>query len=706
MRDDAQMEDDPETDHAPRRWPTVVAIAVTVIATACVLSILLRGRPIQVLYDRWIIHVYPFAMFVVWFGRILLRRRGDHWLGRLFIGFAVLVTIHVAVIALSDAQMVAAGVDTLTGEAFVPAELPRTGAIAFWISSWLWLVWTALGFPILLLRFPDGRLPGPRWRMVLPILGLGLAALIAGHGLATWPTSTYPIRPDSAPLATSLTTGLVLAGGLLVLAGGVAAFASIVVRWREAEGEQRQQIRVVGLATGLLVLSVAALWPWPWLWAASQLAAGMVFFLAYSVAILRYRLHDLDVAVNRTVVGSLLVVAVTGVYVAIVVGIGSLVGRAADHPLLPLIAVGLIAVLFEPTRRRLRRVVDRLLYRRDVDAYEVLSELADQLRDAGGIDAVGGRVTELLVRGTGADRAEITVSAGDTSHTLSATGSAAPEAPVLTEPIVHDGEQLGAVSLFARSIADLAPDAPALLHQVAGTLGTVLRNAHLTAALEARIDELRRSRQRLVTAQDQARRSLERDIHDGAQVRLVALRLQVGIAAQQAAELPDTDETVPLRASLDRLGEEADATIRTLRELSRGLHPPVLETEGIAAALRAGARGLPVDVSVHDQTLDRFAPQIEAAVYFCCLEAVKNAATHAQARIVRVALTVVDGTLRFCVEDDGTGFDPATARDGRGLVNLEDRISGLDGRVTIDTSSGRGTRIAGEVPLQPLVSDR
>ncbi|TVR33485.1 MAG: hypothetical protein EA388_10860 [Nitriliruptor sp.] len=154
-------------------------------------------------------------------------------------------------------------------------------------------------------------------------------------------------------------------------------------------------------------------------------------------------------------------------------------------------------------------------------------------------------------------------------------------------------------------------------------LGVRLRGADL--------DQRRRSRQRLVHAQDTARRDLERDLHDGAQARLVALRLLVGLAAAEAARLPDDHRIARLRDLLERLGDEADGTIRTLRDLSRGLHPPVLESDGIAAALRAGARGLPIDVEVSAPDLARCAPSVEAAVYFACLEAINNAATHAGA---------------------------------------------------------------------------
>jgi two-component system, NarL family, sensor kinase len=440
--------------------------------------------------------------------------------------------------------------------------------------------------------------------------------------------------------------------------------------------------------------------------ARSRWCSIFAFLATYTVAVLRFRLHDLDVAINRTVVASVLAAMVTALYLGVVVGIGSLVGRSSQRPLLPLVAVGLVAVLFEPARRRVRRLVDRWLYGRDADAYEVLSELATQLRDAGASDTVPDRVADLLVRGTGASGARITMTADGAPLALAEAGSIDAAPPVLTAPILHDGEVLGEVTLHARAGSDLAPDASVLVDDVAGTLGAVLRNAVLTAELTAQVDELRRSRARLLTAHDEARRELERDLHDGAQARLVALRLQLGLAATRAAALPDTEESASLRALLERLGDDTDVAIRSLRDLSRGLHPPVLETAGVAAALRAGVRGLPVEVTIEPADLGRAPRAVETAVYFCCLEAVKNAASHADARRIHVTLERREGWLAFTIEDDGRGFDPTSVTNGRGLTNLEDRIRGLHGRVEVDTGPGRGTRVRGELPVQPLVSDR
>jgi two-component system, NarL family, sensor kinase len=688
-----------------RRGPTVLAVAGSVLVVAGLASMVLRGRSPEVLYARWLFHNVPTAIALLWFGHALARQRPGHGLGRLFLLAGVASALHVAAICLADARLVAAGVGPHAHFEFVPADLPLDASVPFWFSAWLWLIPAGLAGTLLLLLFPDGRLPSSRWRPLVPVVVTGILLLVAAYMISAWPTSDRAIEVNQPPQALAIPRSLTVAGGSLLLIATAAAVASLGLRWRRSPADERQQVRTVALSGAAMAIGLTALWPWQAVWVPVSMVLILAFLTTYTVAVLRFRLHDLDVAINRTVVASVLAAMVTGLYLVVVVGIGSFVGRSSQQPLLPLLAVGLVGVLFEPARRRVRRLVDRWLYGRDADAYEVLSELAGQLRHAGSTTTVAERVTELLVRGTGASGAAITTTVGNRRQTLAATGLLEPGTPALTASVVHDGEELGEVALHARSPAGLAPDAPALLHDVAGTLGAVLRNALLTAELTAQVDELRRSRERLLTAHDEARRELERDLHDGAQARLVALRLQLGIAASRTAALRG-DGAASLRTLLDRLGDDADAAIRSLRDLSRGLHPPVLETAGIAAALGAGVRGLPVDVVIEAADLGRTEAAVETAVYFCCLEAVKNAATHADARRIHVTLSQRDGWLRFTVEDDGRGFDVDRATRGRGLANLEDRVSGLHGRLSVDTSPGLGTRIHGELPAQPLVSDR
>jgi two-component system, NarL family, sensor kinase len=684
----------------------VLAVVCTSLVVVAVGSMVARGRPPEVLYARWLFHNAPTAVMLLWLGHALARRRSRHGLAPLFLVMGVASALHVTAISVADARLVAAGLGTGADLAFVPAALPLDASVPFWFSAWLWLVPAGCAGTLLLLLFPDGRLPSPRWRPLVAVIGTGIALLIAAYMIAAWPWHDQLIDIRQPPASRTLPRLLTVAGGSLLLAATVGSVVSLRLRWRRSDAVERQQVRAVAVAGAAMALGLTALWPWQAIWVPVSMALIFGFLGTYTVAVLRFRLHDLDVAINRTVVASVLAAMVTVLYLGIVVGVGSVVGRSSQRPLLPLLAAGLVAVLFEPARRRVRRLVDRWLYGRDADAYEVLSELAGQLRDAGATDTVPDRVADLLVRGTGAGGARITMTSDGAPLVLAEAGDVGGAPSVLSAPIVHDGEELGTVTLHARTGSDLAPDAGTLVDDVAGTLGAVLRNALLTAELTAQVAELRRSRERLLTAHDEARKELERDLHDGAQARLVALRLQLGIASTRAAALGATEEATSLRQLLERLGEDTDAAIRSLRDLSRGLHPPVLESAGIAAALQAAVRGLPVAVVIEADQLGRAEPTVETAVYFCCLEALKNAASHAGARRVRVTLGKDAGWVVFEVEDDGRGFDPATASRGRGLTNLEDRVHGLGGELRVDSAPGRGTRIRGQLPLQPLVSER
>ncbi len=676
----------------------------TVVVVAAVGSVVLAGRPIDVLYDRWMLHNGPAAVVTLWMGRLILRRRAWHGAGLVLVAFGALSAAHVGVAAVVDARFAALGVDDLAaGATFVPAELPLDAAIPLWVMSWLWVPIPVLAMTMLLLVFPDGDLPPGRWRWAVTSAVAGTGLLMLAHGIVAWPGAALPISSVEVPVdQRPLTTALTLVGGLAVLASAVGAVGVLVRRWRHAEGLQRRPFRAVGTA-GVVLAAVGTLtWPWQDVWRPAILVALLALLVTYALAAARYRLHDLDPLLSRTAVAAILAAGVTGAYLVIVVGAGALIGRRADSALLPLIAVGVVAVLFEPARRQARRLVDRLLYGRDTDRAGLLSQLAALTSTATRAEDVLVEVTELLVRSTGAGRAEVWLGVDGSAQLAAATGKEERDPTSITSPVVHHGEQLGEVRLSARHASDLLDDATLLLEDVAHSLGVVLRNARLTVDLRRRLDELHRSRQRLVEVHDEARRGLERDIHDGAQSQLIALRLRLG-AARMLAEAGDTGA---LAQQLDEIGGDIDAAVRSLRELARGVYPPVLEQSGLVAALRAHARGLQLPVSVRSRSVGRYEPSTEAAVYFCCLEAIQNAGHHAGASQITVELDGRDGTLRFAVVDDGIGFDPDAPRQGTGLTNLEDRVMALGGEVEVCSSPGSGTRVRGQLPAHASVSER
>jgi two-component system, NarL family, sensor kinase len=695
--------DEPRADRSGTSLAGLIAAGGTALVVVALLSMLLRGRPPEVLYARWMIHNVPLAVVPLLIGWAIQRRWPGHGLARVFLGMGAVAALHVAFMAYTDARLVRLGLGTQPDVAFVPGEVPLDVSLSFWLTSWLWLIVVGMGLVLLLVLFPDGRLPSRRWRAVVVLAVAATVLLVAGYTVWSWPWSDRLVVVTEQPSDIGIAPVLLTTGWLLLLGAVGAGIVSLGVRWRAATPDQRSQLRPVILSGSVLGVVAVALFPVQRVWVPAVLLALVVFLTSYVVAVLRFRLHELDVVVNRAVVASLLAALVTALYLGVVVGVGSLIGRRVDTPLLPLVAVGLIAVLFEPARHRVRSLVDRVLYGRDADAYEVLSELASRLRDAGSAEQVASQVASLLVRGSGASAARIHLQLPDRAEQLALAG-AADEPVALTAPVLHDGEQVGEVTLHARTPADLAPDAGDLVADVTGMLGAVLRNALLTAELREQVAALRRSRQRLVEAQDSARRDLERDLHDGAQARLVALRLQVGLLDAELAGHGTLAEAVHLRQRCGQLASEVDEAIRDLRRLAHGLRPPILESDGLVAALRAATRGLPTAVELDGGGLGRFPPAVEAAVYFACLESIRNATAHAAADRVEVGLAADAGVLRFWVADDGIGFDPDRIVRGRGLESLDDRISGLGGSLVVSSRPGDGTRVEGIVPTNPPVT--
>ena len=303
----------------------------------------------------------------------------------------------------------------------------------------------------------------------------------------------------------------------------------------------------------------------------------------------------------------------------------------------------------------------------------------------------------MLVQGTGARAATVWIyGAGDSIPAASWPEPASPLRARVADRVVqvrHEGELLGELALSKRPGEPFTPVEETLVRDLAAQAGQVLRNVRLTAELQARLREiaaqaveLRASRQRIVAAQDAERRRLERNIHDGAQQHLVALAVKLRLAATLVKKDPEN-----ARRSIHDLQGQIGAALNTLGDLARDIYPPILHELGLVAALRAHA-------TVTAGGIGRYDPEVEAAVYFCCLEALQNAAKHARTSDVRIQLEQRDGSLHFAVVDDGLGFDPEAVATSSGLQNMKDRVASIGGRVEVKSSPGRGTTISGDIP--------
>lgn len=668
---------------------TAVAAAGTVVVLAVFASMLIRQRSIDVIYGLYLFQNGPSAVGLLWMSRLVLRRQPTNVAGWTLLVIGAVHVLHVVIAAWADVSLVRAGYEAPLAEVaadFVPAELPLAAAIPLWLMGWLWVPAPVLAVTVLLLAFPDGRLPAAGSRRVLVLAATGAVLVMVATGIDGWPTADWTAEnpPPIVPI-------LLVPGGLLIAIAAALSAAGLVRRWRRSDVARRQPFRVVGVTVIVFAIVGVVTYPWQQVWVPAILISFNLLIIAYALAITRYRLHDLEPVLGRAAVAAILSGLVAAVYIAIVVGVASLIGQSADNRLLPLLAVAVVALVIEPARRRARRLVDRLLYGRRADRVEVLSRLAAHASTASAADVVG-EVTQLLLRSTGAARAEVV---------LDDQPSPSGPDPALSATVQHHGERFGEVRLYATAATDLVADAPQLLDDVAHALGVVLHNDRLTGRLRGQLEELRASRQRLVEAHDQARRGLERDIHDSVQSRLISLRLR--LAALQATASRKGDH---LNDEFDELAHEVDVTVRSLRSLARGLYPPILEQSGLTAALQAHARELPVPVSVNANGLGRYPRSVETAAYFACLEAIQNAIRHSGANTISVDF-LDDGTnLAFEVRDDGHGFDPSRTQAGTGLANIGDRMSALGGEARIDTSTGQGTCVSGRIPLQAFSDER
>jgi signal transduction histidine kinase len=638
----------------------------------------------------------------------------------------VMLAVAVLAIVLGDAQLYALLVYR------THAGLPL-GPVAAWLGSTLWGPALSL-LPIGVLLFPDGRPASRRWGIALWACVALDAVFVCALGLYTLTTVlrgpvSLGLDGQLSELSTAGVPGSLgtafLALFPLALVTLVVAAAGLVVNTRRSQGERRQQLKwfmyaATLSAAGLAVYEVTQLAVGS---SAVTQAASVLFILGLcalpvgaAVAVFKYRLYGIDIVISRTLVYGSLAALITGVYVAIAVGIGTLVGSGGKPNLgLSILATAIVAVGFQPVRVRLQRVANRLVYGQRATPYEVLSEFSGRVAETYAAQDVLPRMAEVLREGTAAADATVWLRAGGqlrpaaTSpprvnglHALPITGSELPAIAGADRvvPVLHQGELLGALTVTKRHGESLTPIEQKLLDDLAHQAGLVLKNVGLTAELLQRVEELRTSRQRLVTAQDQERRRLERNLHDGAQQHLVAMKIKIGLAESLVQK--DLERA---RSTLQQLKVDADEALDTLRDLARGIYPPILADQGLRSALESQARKATIPVYVEASRLERYPQDVEATVYFCVLEALQNAQKYASASHATVRLDATEGALQFEVEDDGAGFDPATVRKGAGLTNIADRLDALGGHLAIDSRLGQGCRLRGSLPVSRATQD-
>lgn len=582
----------------------------------------------------------------------------------------------------------------------VPADLGTAAALVRGVTEAVGIPPLIALFTIGLLLLPDGRLPeGRRWRWSVAIAATAVVLTFFG-GL-------WSFRPGSE--VPSIEDGLYGFAATVSAIAAVLALVGLAVRFRASSGVTRDQFKwvVLGAATFvpaiLTSMSLGGSDSEP-VGLAVLTAGGVVLVATIGIAVGRHRLFDVDVVIRRTAIVTGLAVFITVVYAVLVGAVGLIVGFQTEATLpLSIAATVVVAVAIQPLRDRMRSWADRLVYGERASPYEVLSRFSALSSTAVAPNDVLPHLADLLASGTGAREAVVWLTQDDRLRPAAVWPPDTSVAPVAidggpisipgadhTAAVEHDGELLGAVSVTMPPNEVLAGGAQQLVDDIASQAGLVLRNARL-------IDELRASRQRLVAAQDDERRRLERDLHDGAQQQFVAVKMKAAVA-QRLAAAGDTERAAEV---LTEVLTDVDAGVEALRDLAHGIYPPLLEAEGLPAALRARARKAPLSVSVEADLPGRYPQEVEAAVYFCVLEAIQNASKYSHADDVRVTLQGGNGTLAFKVFDNGDGFDPTTRTTGRGLTNMTDRLDALGGTLTVESAPGAGTKVAGSVHVIP-----
>ncbi len=650
------------------------------------------------------------ASFVVW-------RQPRNVFGWVLAATVILLSVGIVAqeyaiyaLVIADASMPLADVAALLSQKVLP-DLVSTGAIAA------------------MLVFPDGRLKSARWLLVIAAAGVAAFLHTLSHlndpNLLLIEPVNRPFVPATVPQALQQVgamfgwawTASIWGGAVLELIAGV----GVVMRMAASRGEARRQLQWFAWAaslfviTGLLSLAngVGHLYPplnsflptdaaWAitgWARIANGVTGTILVPIAIGMAVARYRLYDIDIVVNRTILFAGLAVFVTGSYAIVVAGVGSLLGqRTGANPVLTVATIALVAALLLPVRSWLQSLADVAVYGRRARPYDVLSDLVHEVGRAIPAAQLLPRMAVLLRDGTRSASSEVWVKV-DERLQLAAAAPDLPSTPPPAEgtseiaarlgdrasmaPVLRNGELLGALVVVKPRGEQLNSVERRLFDDLASQAGVVFERFRL-------IQELRESRARIVAAQESERRRIERNLHDGAQQRFANALLSLGMAQAEVSQ------TEPASRLMQEASREVKAGLGELRDLARGLNPPMLAEAGLAAAVRSLSDRSSLVTTVTVRCDRRYADAIESAAYYMVAESLANAVKHSGARTVEITIGESNGHLDVEVVDDGVGG--ADAGRGSGILGLRDRAAAVGGTLTVDSPAGRGTRVRAELP--------
>lgn len=679
-------------------------------------------------------------------GALVVSRLPANPIGWIFCGMGLLYGVRRFAVAYSD--------HALLYRPWLPG-----GEYAAWVSTWLGFSGLAALGVLLVLLFPEGRNLSRRWRAVARAAVCGAALIGLGDALRFGPLEGYYYVRNPVGVA-GTTVGVlpthllleasVLVGGTLLSVGCLACVISLILRLRRSTGEARQQLNwfacaavpaVIG-ATVILVDRAVEEFTLLFLdipFRPAILVARNIQFLVRDdrslgplvdlrlettfeflsalalfivpvftgVAILRHRLYDIDLVINRTLVYGALTAAVVSLYVLLIAIFSELFRMGAGNNLVvSLLATGLIAVLFQPLRQRLQRSVNRLMYGERDDPYAALSRLGRRLEATLEPGVVLPTIVETVAGALKIPYAAIALKEGDGFTTVATYGSPEGEPTIL--PLVRQDEMIGRLILSPRTPNEpFSPDDRRLLDDLARQAGAAIHAVRLTA-------DLQRSRERLITAREEERRRLRRDLHDGLGPTLAGLALGLDVARKLTDREPEEASGL-----LFRLEEQTKATVADIRRLVYGLRPPALDDLGLVPAIRQQAEAFGfVEIQEGEQRdgpgpafslkapkeLPPLPAAVEVAAYRIAQEALTNVAQHARARTCRVRLAIDEGVLDLVVEDDGVGVQ-RNRNAGVGLSSMRERAEELGGTCVVEAAPTGGTRVLARIPLPAWESD-
>jgi signal transduction histidine kinase len=585
-------------------------------------------------------------------------------------------------------------------------SLPGTG-LATWLDDSLWLVLLTIPYTFLVLLFPDGRLLSPRWRPVAWACGLGAVALFMG-AIPPLMDALGVRSGDGSSRLVDLTTAVASAGWILVLAGVLGSLTSLIVRTRTSRGVLRDQLKWLVYAVSLSIFTMV-------LGNTAEVILGgndplqldiisvslaiLMIIVGIGIAIVRYHLYDIDLIINRTLVYGVLTALIVGFYVIAVGSLGS-VFQARGELGISLLATGVVAVGFQPLRELLQRGVNRLMHGERDDPFAVVTRLGERLEGVFAPDAMLGTLVNTIAQSLKLPYVAIGLGSPADIRIAASVGQPVtdPEQFLLTS----QREVVGRLLVGPRAMGEkFNPPERALLANIARQAGAAVHAVQLTV-------DLQRSRAQLVTAREEERRRLRRDLHDGLGPTLAAIHLQAGAVRRLIRSEPETAETM-----VDELKGELKALVEDIRRLAYELRPPALDELGLVGAIQSLStrmrQGDNVGGSKHQTILVRdihiqatgdfrsLPAAVEVAAYHIVQEALLNSVRHARASYYSVRLDRAEA-LTLEIMDNGEGLPPQFHA-GVGMLSLRERAAELGGWCAVESPPKGGTVVRAHLPV-------